>query len=249
MISYNTYNTILIDLDLLFDTRMSLLKELSPKMLEEMLEDLSYYKRLGNNFKSTKTKATIPDNYFDMLYRYRNKMLLKEARHTLLLETMPSILNDFTDMHKEDNALTPIMVLINIYPYELNDEELAIIKVFLAGYLPNIIAVEFTRLDPIDITHKKLTDHKVKEMYMYNGLAWLCYMLNTGQYLKTPMFNKILHIPDSRMISLYANELRCRDNNELFTLLANYINVELLPTVLTCDAKYFPNESTEETDR
>ena len=211
-----------VDLDSLLDTRVPILKELFPKFSTDYLEDPEnlYLKRIGNNFSYK--GYTIPSSLFETLYKYRTKIVLKDAKPTPLCYSLPLMLDDvLKNHHIEDKNVNP-GVLLNIYPYVLDKEEIACLRVFLMNFIPNLIPVEIIYKSPLDLTPEYINRQQVVDLYMYNGFSWVTFIASTFSYFKHPLLDKTLFLPKQFPdISLYDKNKK--DLYEILQMNYSYI--------------------------
>ena len=185
------FNGIYIDLDFFLDTRLSFLKDIYPKAIQQMLEDQSYYTRTCNEFMLNGKK--MPVDFFNNLFKLRNKMVLKDALPTTFLYFLGHLFADAEDNYKEDNQHVPTTLFINTFPYNFTDDDVIHFLMFIKSYVPNIVDIKFIHLPLAEITADKLVDMRLREIYMYNGIQWLEYLIGTRQHVKYQLGGTILY--------------------------------------------------------
>lgn len=215
-----------IDLDSLFDTRLALAMLLSPEITLIELKNGNYYNRVTHNI------GTISSEIFTTLYSVRNKNLLKMAPPTSLLNKLVipqylEILKDKTQI--DENNLPPYY--INVYPYELTQTEIDNLKKGYLTKLPNeninIINIPFSK-----INFKWINDH-VSLIYMFDGLKWLEYAINTYSLVSEPIIDTSLVTP----LVIYGSKKEFAMNNNVKQLIDSYriiIDLYLVDMELYC---------------
>jgi hypothetical protein len=158
------YSTILVELDCLFDTRLCTLVSMGEDTLNKSFND-KYHTRLIDRFNG------IDNELYSNNYSNRNKDILKHAYITPIgdllkehsLRTHKLILT--TPFHNKAK------VIINIYPYVLDEEE---INSLIQGVIT--ITDGLSDVEVVNKSYEDLTPSYVKKLDMiilYNYDIWL----------------------------------------------------------------------------
>ena len=162
-------NKILITLDSLVDTRLSVLKRYYPDFLDDLEDTKEYLKRKSDNFKF------IGYRNFKWMYRYRDRRDLLKAPPTNILKLIPILITLCKKSLVEHNQNDYVYIDINIYPYKLIDEEIELIrKGFESKINPNTI---------VGIVNSKPTEalyNKYQYIIDYSGMEFVERQLQLG---------------------------------------------------------------------
>jgi len=159
------YSSILVELDALLDTRAATLFRLNPEHLGEALGK-NYYTRTVDKFPN------VDQNEFNDLYQKRNKETLKQS----LITDIGRLLDEFCKNILDNTIKTPFhyspKVILNIYPYELEESE---INVLIAGVVS--ITNRLTEVEVVNLSYEQLTPAYVKSklsvLVLYDYWRWL----------------------------------------------------------------------------
>ena len=156
---------LLLELDALLDTRLSILGSMDPKRTAVIMQDTSYTTRVIDRFQGFDNKA------FKEAYDSRTTKALAGAMRTDVFK----ILHDFITRVMNRNIVSPTPVdteiVLNTYPYKLTEKEQTIMTLGLIKSLPLCPKVTF-----VDIPIKKLTPQYLRGfgcVIMYNFNEWL----------------------------------------------------------------------------
>lgn len=153
---------LMIELDCLLDTRISLLASYGDDILSKALED-GYHERLIDTFRDA-------DN-FNVDYANRTKELLKDA----ILTPLSSMLTEFAEKTLKLNINTPFhsnpKIIVNCYPYTLTKDEEHNVITAVVGITNEAADVELVYMTPTDITPSYVKQLRVIVMYDYP--TWL----------------------------------------------------------------------------
>lgn len=165
MREYQSTSALMVYLDALFDTRLSLLYELNPSSLLSTLQN-DYLVRDEEKFPDIDKTV-----FFDR-YHNRNKSLLKNATVTPVIDMMV----DFIRGTFTNNIAGPILVrpkiIINTWPYELSKEERDVIRQVITAYTKDQVEVSIVHVSYDDLTPTYLRQ-EVSIVIMYDYYRWL----------------------------------------------------------------------------
>lgn len=162
-------NRVLVELDALLDTRLGTLSRINEEAAAAALQDERYFGRLIDDFIEIcgVDRATFLD-----AYRQRDVATLEASTIT----EMPFILAELTMKLEADIIDTPfaseVIVDLNCYPYQLDDEEREIIAQAVGSRLG-----EMTKVQCIYRSHAELSPQYIKPRYsgviLYNLRDWM----------------------------------------------------------------------------
>ena len=169
------YSTLLIELDCLLDTRISILSELDDDKLKEVIKN--YHNRDIDEF------PYYGFNKFKNLYDNRDKSILKNAIVTPIMGLMVEFVNKtLLQIINTPHHYKP-KIIVNIYPYDLKEEEINNIISLIVNKTQQRATVEV-----INKSIKELTVGYIKNnisiMVMYRYFEWLEYHCNIKAFEK-----------------------------------------------------------------
>lgn len=158
---------ILIDLDSLFDTRLAILDSMDDtgEKVDYLLNN-GYYSRDRDEFEGF-------DLYeFRERYAKRDLNTLRHSSPTSLLAYLHQIVGKFIISNSNEGKLVEVELILNIYPYKLDDYEIDQAVQCLKYYTGNIVPVRVINTDTLNISPQWLNDN-VSVFYNYNWSQWL----------------------------------------------------------------------------
>jgi len=204
-------NGIYMDLDSLFDTRLSTIKSYDKKIYDRLFINEYYDKRLTEEF------SYLNIYIFKTLFSKRNNDILHGSKITEVLTSFIKEADLLLTKRLESSTSPIIEVVINSYPYTLTEsEENQIINAINHFSNINTLDISIIRVNPYDITLKEVGT-RYTTMFMYNALAWLDYQIavDSGEASATTLYgpgllvNPILFSKDNDvdMMFKYQTEL------------------------------------------
>lgn len=163
------HQRILVELDALLDTRIATISRIHPESAVALLHDPRYYERVIDDFEPL---VGITKEAFRQAYAQRDVEILEQSR----LTELPLMLNEIIKRMEQESDTTPfvesVTVDVNIWPYELSDEERDEIAVAMMAHVGNQTLVNTVRLPP-----EQLTPPYIKQRYsgmiLYNFRDWM----------------------------------------------------------------------------
>lgn len=167
----------MLDLDCLFDTRLSVLHAYSPEAAAKAL-DSGYHDRLIDEYDGLSSAA------FKKLYDARKKDCLKGTFVTCFMD----VLKEFTQKTLERSLATPFsgkpIIRLNTFPYEINDDEAHVLISAIKDGTYGYADIEIVFMSPEEITpmyvRKELT-----YFAMYHYFDWFELHSVNGSLKKT----------------------------------------------------------------
>lgn len=174
-----------VDLDSLFDTRFAVLEELSPQLaIDNLLK--GWQNRISDE------PVGMPLDDFKTLYELRNVETLAKASQTEVADLMRHWVADVSKQTLSNPTInTIIRIFVNVFPYELTQEEATLLGNQLKAYFPEDILVTMLNVDP-----KRITPEVVKKyfsgMFMYDYHLWKEHHAKEGNF-------KDIRLPDTAL--------------------------------------------------
>lgn len=159
------YNTFLLELDSLLDTRLGLLS----MILEDGVIDV-----MNNGFHSRRRDSfpPIPDKGFSRLYSMRDEEVLEESIVTGMGLFIPNFVEWAVKAKATEIEPSTPRILINTYPYSLSEEELERITIVVASLASGLAEVTTCRYSPQDLVPSLLRRLQVSVFCMYMWNDW-----------------------------------------------------------------------------
>lgn len=160
------YSTMLVELDCLLDTRISILSELDDNKFREVIS--MYHDRDIDSFPH------YGFNRFKEEYDKRNRDTLKEA----LVTPIMSLIEEFVNKTLLNLLNSPFhqrpKIIINIFPYELKEEEINNIINLIVNRIKGNCTVEVVNKSIKELTVGYIKDN-IALMVMYKYYEWIEY--------------------------------------------------------------------------
>ena len=175
------------DLDTLYDTKITLLNMIDSRLVREYL---------SREYDILDHTLYLSNKAFNRIYRDRDKRILIGSKNSSIVDLLRRIVSDIDTKNKTTNVIPSMMILvINTYPYKLNNEEISIMKEFMSKYI--------LHLNNIDIIYKENIDselmNRINIMVKRDGLKWFMDNKLTNPDFKLP--NLKLIVPDDMVMT------------------------------------------------
>ena len=175
------------DLDTLYDTKITLLNMIDPRLVREYL---------SREYDILDHTLYLSNKAFDKIYRERDKRVLLGSKNSSIVDLIRRIVSDIDTKNKTTSAIPSLLNLtINTYPYRLDDEEQLAIKTFMSKYI--------LYLNTIDVIYQEIISdelmNKINIMIRRDGLKWFMDNRILNPEFKLP--NLKLIVPDDMVLS------------------------------------------------
>lgn len=154
-----------LSLDDLFDTRLATLERMDEEKANGLLTT-GYYKRHRDDFPGFDV------NDFRRYYKERDKVTLAISRLTSLALHLSSLIGGYIVDNAAENRYAGYEIFLNIYPYQLTEEEINEFVLCLKVITGNIAPVRVLNARPEEITPEWLDDNIVY-FYCYDWNHWM----------------------------------------------------------------------------
>lgn len=229
--------TILVSLDSLLDTRLGTLLKVSPEFAFNITNSENYYKREQDLFEDEKFGLLSKDNYSKLNDSFKEE-ILKNSFKTKIYSFLFELCNSLIMKAISTPHACGAQIVINIYPYELNNLEVATLVRAVSLSLN-----EQFEVTAVNISNENLTCEHVKENYsaliMYSYGDWL--NLHSRKMQTKILKEVVLYAPKINFVRpLNEDEIKLfQDNNsdpyELTSMLiCEFINLQFLPIKVFC---------------
>lgn len=164
-------HNILIDLDVLLDTRIATLVQLDPDEAMRLLES-GFTSRVTDDLSGM--NSTISNEAYQEAYKNRDVETLKTSRMTNYIFELAILIKQMTENLAKDNTrvLDPCVV-INYYPYkELDDEVLKQIIYAVEQYITTAVTIKSVYLSPEELDLKAMKSSDILTYITYDFQVW-----------------------------------------------------------------------------
>lgn len=163
---HRKYQEIVVSLDALLDTRLATLATHDSELAKRVLESGTYHNRLYDEFED----VTIDD--FKAMYAARDKEVLKRATLTRIIRFIAELCAGTTTEASQNPTAEYPSVVINVYPYKLDEEEMKMITLAVRSYLAEEVPVRtenrpWNEFDPV------YCRERVSTIIVYNNEEWM----------------------------------------------------------------------------
>ena len=178
---------ILIDLDVLLDTRLGTLARLNPAAAQYLLEKdplKDYHFRIIDDW-TTLTNGLVDTETFKQAYRKRDVTTLKSSMLTNYVELIHAMTDTLESMVMFTPLAKSVTLEVNYWPYQLSPAELEMFQLSIANYTAIITEVRLVYY-PVE----RLTPSVLKDGYSgyitYDYNEWAGYHQNALLTTKIP---------------------------------------------------------------
>ena len=211
-----------IDLDTIFDTRLTVLKAISPEVYNLMLKTDYYDLRLFDEFDFINNKV------FNTFYKQRDNEILKRSFITKAVELLALELDILVSKKVEAGVTSPTFIDLNIYPYTLTEvDKKRLINAIGIYCLFDEVKVNFVNISPFDLSMSYISG-RYGVMIMYHGSKWLDYQMSIKKLSCSDIKLYVPALLDKPVIFKKKEDLENVFNSR-DTILNPFINITSLP--------------------
>jgi hypothetical protein len=159
----------LVELDVILDTRLGLMDVLHPETAVKLISNPTYFRRKTDHFEAL---CGYPDKAYEEAWKTRTKEVLAHSINTPALDMLHYSVLEAEHRAATHPAFSGVRVDINIYPYDLNEEERTCMALSIAqraGWKAPIRIVN----QPPQYYDPKMVKEDYDVMMLYNVNAWL----------------------------------------------------------------------------
>ena len=212
------------DLDSTLDTRLATIFKLDNRASLVNIANDDYFNRTQDLFKG------VDYNSYISLYENRDKRILESATVTKI----PIMIMDFAEntylSSKNDLEIKKPKVILNLYPYKLDKDEIANIIKGLALATEGKIDIETVYMDYEELTPNWI-DTNVDILCMYNYKYWLDAQSENNNFNTQRCCETTLLAPKV----IFSKELPNVDLNGLFLdmekFISPFISIKFIPAI------------------
>lgn len=229
------FNRILIDLDSLLDVRQGVLSRLvqDPAALADYVASDAY------NFREVDDFSTLVNmQQYKALNQLRTKDIIKYSTITYLFSILKKRILEIDKRNIAVAETKRLEVLVNIYPFQLTQEEQTGIIDALFIKLGTEVYIRTIYLDTKDISPSFIRDNDIIELFIYDTSAWLDAQLNNVHQSGQKMHDHRLNFPalyNTPLSEDLRHKLSKQGFKDVFSVLeyltSAYMAVNFLPTI------------------
>ena len=193
--SNNDERLIVVDLDSLLDTRIPIINDLvGDKKTTEILNN-GYFTRNSNEFPGITFEA------FQEKWVNRNSDILPRSMMTGCVQFLQSMLKELVVQKTATAGHDHFRIMVNIYPYEMDDEEKEELRLVLENYFINLVNVTVSRIPYQYMDYHWVRDN-VGAMVFYNWCDWINEITDSfgGSLMKNTLSRITLYAPAIHMV-------------------------------------------------
>lgn len=212
-----------VDLDSLFDTRLSTLFLISPETAEKALKS-GYYARSYDEFEG----LSVED--YQKAYQARNLNTIRQGAVTCIVSVIRDFVKETITALLNSPLRRQAKIVVNTYPYQLTDEQAQNIIHGLA-----ILTNKMADIEVIHMTLEELTPAYVKanfiQMAMYQYWDWLEVHSVNRNWVDTQCHHVTLYGPQLVKSKQAFDALKHKPNvfNDIESYTSLFIQLVLLP--------------------
>lgn len=205
---------ILIDMDVLLDTRFGTLAYLYPDKMSGLLSN-GYRERFHDQFDVI--EPSIDMSKFASIYDNRDKSVLAISKLSSFMIPLIEIIKEYEwEMSYELDGCREVDLVVNSYPYELTDDE---VHQFLDGLrkrLGFMIDIKFLNRDPKSLNIVTLLYEGFTQYIMYHFNDWVRHHYQTEEKIRASQGR-----PDFVIVApkIYADYVTLKSDEEVMSVI------------------------------
>lgn len=165
---------VLIDLDVILDTRLGTLALLNSDAAKALLEPVPYDAYINRNVDdwALLSKGAVTNEAFKERYKRRDVDTLKASMLTNFVQLLTAITDDLERQMLHTPQVSSVELHVNHWPYELSDEEKTQFELCVSSYAGVYTTVKMVNYPPEAITPNFL-DKRIAGYITYSFNEWL----------------------------------------------------------------------------
>lgn len=236
----HNFKNVFVDINALLDTVLPIIQVINPACVEELFITEKYINRVKDDFPG------LPYGVIKALKRHIGKGVLVPAETTSIIRIIKEHLEGLTVEDYSNGE--QMLVFINSFPYELDDDEKNILINTFEKLLPTA-RVEIVYMCNSDISPEFLLNKKISMFVKYNGMEWIDAVFTSGELMKKPLLNKVtLVLPMlSSSIMVPSRDINKNMFERVKMQLSNLLDILFLPTYFFSAVTMIPEKNTLDT--
>lgn len=164
---------LLVDLDVLLDTRLGTLRQHFPECVPEVTDSMKYWARKHEDW-SKLTSGRVSNEMFGAAYAKRNEDTLKQSQLTGIIDYLIRIATSYQSSVQIEQQQHPFTLVINLHPYQLDDETIEALELTLLSYhfSAMYMSIEVVNLSEEELTPSYMIDNFTGYL-TYNHLSYI----------------------------------------------------------------------------
>lgn len=156
---------LIVDLDALFDTRLTVLEQISPQLAAYHLLN-GYVDRESDDFKYC------PIELFKKVYAMRDEKILEESIMTKVKEIVIDFMRDAIKVFGTDRNKTRVNVYINVWPYKISADAAGLMLKPFYDAVDGNANIHMVNIPPGELTPDVCKEH-FSYVIKYDYMDWL----------------------------------------------------------------------------
>lgn len=222
----------LIDIALILDTRYGILSRMDEEAADKFVASVVYRERDNDNFE-TLSEGVFKQEQYDKLDAEKSVETLAFSKMSDFLHELRQDVKSAIGKMERGVLIDSLEFHINVWPYELHEEEMEVIRRAVSSWLPPHAQISMVNINPEMLTPEVL-DNNYEMMAWYNHEDWLKHHVDA--LVKKPIPTLVLLTPQiasSAEVPAPTPEIQnpflCRS-----AVLVEFIALVYLPTFHTC---------------
>ena len=167
----STKEVILIDLDVLLDTRLAALIATDIDWTNAVLDDGSYHARDTDVWNNIRPGLNV--EIYNEIYQNRDVELLKAARLTNFMINLLNITKYYElDLATRSDMVSDVIIVVNTFPYDLTQAVEYNLLEAMKQYLGTVVEIKLTRQCPMELTMRNLVRLGYTQYVTYEFAKW-----------------------------------------------------------------------------
>lgn len=187
-------NLVLIDLDVLLDTRVGCIMQHNLELGSQLVNNPAYYDRNDDHFERIVPGIDLAQ--YQEWYKNRSTETLKFSKPTNAVFNLTSLIGGMlVDLHSPSTLTREAGIIVNLHPYDLTLDEKHLIHQALVSYFGVEIRIRFIERFKSQISFAWLDHNHIHTYVLYDLYEWSQHQLghinNINDYPKFPHINII----------------------------------------------------------
>lgn len=160
-----------VELDALLDTRLGVISKLDPEAATELVGSLDYKLRQSDDMGLLTKRITTKQ--FHEAYEKRDVNTLMASGPTVINAYLSKVIDELEKQKAVTNMIDSIEVDINIWPYQLTEDERMAICEAVTARCGLITPVRTVNIPPEELTFEYLKEKDYAVVILYNFSSWI----------------------------------------------------------------------------
>ena len=184
---------LLVELDMLLDTRIATVLLMNPTAALELLSP-AYRNRRSDELGELTKHITTED--FEKAYAQRSVETLRVARATPMALMFGRVVRDLLKELTNTPRFDGVDVEVNVWPYQLSEQERVDIVTCVMAHINFPIQVKAVSIHPNELTFKRIDAEQWTAIFLYNFRQWAEYHVERYSETDPSLASRSMIIPE-----------------------------------------------------